>query len=74
MLFHYHDGEADFPHGAGASEPGWYIYTDMADDEPSGPLIAVPVNVGYADEAIHYFFGGDELPYISAIKSGLVKP
>lgn len=26
----YHDGEADFPHGAGASCPGWYRY-DLKD-------------------------------------------
>lgn len=37
MLYHYHDGVADFPHGAGASEVGWYVYRSFEDQEPSGP-------------------------------------
>lgn len=31
----YHDGNSDFPHGAGASEPGWYAYVGA---EPDGPF------------------------------------
>lgn len=27
QVLYYHGGEGDFPHGAGASEPGYYIYT-----------------------------------------------
>jgi len=39
ITIHYHDGEQDFPHGAGASDPGWYIYVGAIspDSEPDGP-------------------------------------
>lgn len=26
LTFYWHDGEEDFPHGAGASVVGWYMY------------------------------------------------
>lgn len=35
---HYHDGDADFPHRAGASDEGFYIYPNhQMVDEPNGP-------------------------------------
>jgi hypothetical protein len=34
---HYHDGKADFPHGAGPSEKGWYAYGPHY-NEPDGPF------------------------------------
>lgn len=45
MLFHYHDGDADFPHGAGASEIGWYVYDGLDCDEPSGPYPTISAAV-----------------------------
>jgi hypothetical protein len=39
-ILYYHTGKVDFPHGAGASEPGYYVYDSMADDEPIGPIEA----------------------------------
>ena len=38
MFIHYHNGKDDFPHGAGASDPGYYVYENETDDEPSGPF------------------------------------
>lgn len=36
---HYHNGEADFPHGAGASDEGYYVYPAFPmRDEPDGPF------------------------------------
>jgi len=26
IMYHYHDGKADFPHGSGPSHKGWYFY------------------------------------------------
>lgn len=35
---YYHNGDADFPHGAGASDEGFYIYPNhQMVDEPNGP-------------------------------------
>ena len=38
-LIHFHDGVADFPHGAGPSEQGWYAYRGaVVGPEPLGPF------------------------------------
>lgn len=40
-LLHYHNGFDDFPHGAGASLPGFYLYESLEgvlQPEPEGPL------------------------------------
>jgi len=42
MLF-FHDGLSDFPHGAGPSGAGWYVY-------PFGDT-SVPPNGPYSSEA-----------------------
>jgi hypothetical protein len=42
-ILYFHTGKADFPHGAGASEPGYYVYDTMTDDEPVGPLAEAPI-------------------------------
>jgi len=35
---HFHDGRSDFPHGAGPSERGWYVYHgDPGYAPPNGP-------------------------------------
>jgi len=34
----YHDGQADFPHGAGPSDEGWYFYPEGIAPEPYGPF------------------------------------
>lgn len=52
---HYHDGQADFPHGAGASEPGWYVYeTEDLSDEPSGPFPTREAAYAWAVERLEY--------------------
>jgi hypothetical protein len=38
-MLHYHDGHADFPHGAGPSEAGYYFYFHgVVAPEPLGPF------------------------------------
>jgi hypothetical protein len=38
MIIIEHDGKADFPHGAGPSDEGWYVYPDGdLSHQPNGP-------------------------------------
>lgn len=54
-MLHYHDGLTDFPHGAGASLPGWYVYEqeDML-DEPTGPFATELEAFTWAHEHLSY--------------------
>lgn len=37
-VLYFHNGVEDFPHGAGASLVGWYVYTGANfPPEPAGP-------------------------------------
>lgn len=40
VMIYNHDGSSDFPHGAGPSTPGLYVYTDTSANlgEPNGPF------------------------------------
>lgn len=41
--YYYHNGEEDFPHGAGPSDIGWYTYpTAERVGEPDGPYAVKP--------------------------------
>jgi hypothetical protein len=50
-MLYFHDGHSDFPHGAGASDPGWYFYPDgdTSRPEPLGPFdsAAAATSAGY---------------------------
>jgi hypothetical protein len=53
-MIHYHNGIDDFPHGAGPSEIGWYVYPNGIRPEPTGPFSS------YEAAEQYLLFGVDE--------------
>jgi hypothetical protein len=48
----YQDGKTDFPHGAGPTEPGWFVYEDESRlTPPAGPFGSWDAAKKYAEKA-----------------------